>query len=104
VPRISCIAGAASAILAAAPVSTLTLWLLLLLAIEGCLIRALLRGRRRPAAAAMPVIVIDGGAAVQLLRRTEPQLRARRPFGVVEQQVRWRQAAEAYRRRRADAV
>src|SRR5262249_37176111 len=34
-----------------------------------------------------------------LLRRTVPHLRARRPIGVVEAQVRWRQASEAHRRR-----
>ena len=39
-----------------------------------------------------------------LLRRTVPHLRARRPIGVVEAQVRWRQASEAHRRRNHPAA
>jgi hypothetical protein len=45
-------------------------------------------------------VIIDGDMPMHLLRRTEPTLRAHRPIGVVEMQVRWRHAAEAHRRNR----
>jgi len=47
--------------------------------------------------------VLDSDMPMHLLRRTEPALRSRRPTGVVEMQVRWRQAAEAHRRTREKA-
>jgi len=37
-----------------------------------------------------------------LIRRTVPRLRARRPFGIVQEQVRWRERVEAHRRRDLD--
>ncbi len=45
-------------------------------------------------------VMLDGDMPMHLLRRTEPALRAHRPIGVVEMQVRWRHAAEAHRRNR----
>ena len=38
----------------------------------------------------------------RLIRRMVPRLRARRPFGIVQEQVRWRLQAEAHRRRDLD--
>jgi hypothetical protein len=50
----------------------------------------------------MPVVAIGGDmASLGLLRRTVPELRMRRPAVAIDAQIRWRQAAEAYRRRRA---
>jgi hypothetical protein len=37
---------------------------------------------------------------LNLLRRTVPELRMRRPAMAIDAQIRWRQAAEAHRRRR----
>jgi hypothetical protein len=50
-----------------------------------------------------PIVTFDKDVPVHLLRRTEPSLRSRRPTGIVEMQVRWRQAAEAHRRGREKA-
>jgi hypothetical protein len=48
-----------------------------------------------------PVVAIGGDpASLILLRRTVPELRMRRPAGAIDAQMRWRQTAEAYRRRR----
>ncbi|HTQ32528.1 MAG TPA: hypothetical protein VMI30_00055 [Stellaceae bacterium] len=49
-----------------------------------------------------PGLVILGGdmPSLALLRRTEPALRMRRPAVTIDTQIRWRQAAEARRRRR----
>jgi hypothetical protein len=45
-----------------------------------------------------PVEVLSGDvASLGLLRRTVPQLRMRRPAATIEEQVRWREAAEARR-------
>jgi hypothetical protein len=49
------------------------------------------------------LVVLDDDVPMHLFRRTEPALRSRRPTGVVEMQVRWRQAAEAHRRSREKA-
>jgi hypothetical protein len=58
---------------------------------------------RRPKAEAS-VVVLDSKVPMHLLRRTEPALRSRRPIGVVEMQVRGRQAAEAHRRSRETSL
>ena len=48
-----------------------------------------------------PVAMIGGDmASLVLLRRTVPELRMRRPAEAIDEQIRWRQAAENYRRRR----
>jgi hypothetical protein len=45
------------------------------------------------------VVTIDGDVAnLDLLRRTVPALRSRRPLATVEAQVRWRETADARRR------
>jgi hypothetical protein len=57
----------------------------------------------RPDAAASfgRVALLRGDAAsLALLRRTVPELRMRRPAMAIDAQIRWRQAAEAHRRRR----
>jgi len=56
----------------------------------------------RPEASREFSVVPLGGdtASLALLRRTVPELRMRRPFGTVEAQVRWREAAQSHRRRR----
>jgi hypothetical protein len=52
------------------------------------------------AATPRPAMVVSIGdeQALPLLRRTVPELRSRRPAGIIEAQVAWRQAA-AFRRR-----
>jgi hypothetical protein len=100
VPRIPYLAGLAiAAILAVAPIGTTTVLLLLSLTLELALVLMLLRERARrpiPAEVSPP---IEHREAVQLIRRMVPRLRARRPFGIVQEQVRWRVRAEALRRR-----
>ena len=58
------------------------------------------RGQRPVSAPTSPPI--EDRAPVHLIRRTVPRLRARRPFGIVEEQVRWRVRAEAHRRHGLD--
>ena len=54
-----------------------------------------------PPARRAPVETIGGDvASLGLLRRTVPQLRMRRPPTTIEEQVRWREAAQTHRRRR----
>ncbi len=89
-------------IMTAAPVGSLALALLLLALADVAVVVAIARliiARRR--AAAGSVVMIDDAASVRLRRRTRPELRARRPAGIIEMQVRWRQAAEAHRRSRS---
>jgi hypothetical protein len=46
----------------------------------------------------VPVIALGGDmASLDLIRRTAPALRSRRPIATVEAQVRWREAVEARR-------
>lgn len=80
-----------------APVGDITIALLLGIALELAVIRVLWRDLIGWRAAAMTP---ENKTDFVLMRRTMPHLRARRPFGVVEAQVRWRHAAEAHRRRR----
>jgi hypothetical protein len=56
----------------------------------------------RPEPAPMSSVVTLGGdmTSLNLLRRTVPELRMRRPAVAIDAQIRWRQAAEAHRRRR----
>jgi hypothetical protein len=103
VPRIPYLAGLAiAAILAVAPIGTTTVLLLLSLTLELALVLMLVREHSRrpvPAAISPP---IEHPAPVYLIRRMVPRLRARRPFGIVQEQVRWRVRAEAHRRRGLD--
>jgi hypothetical protein len=59
----------------------------------------MLRSESAPAGSA---VVAFGGdtTSLKLLRRTVPELRMRRPAVAIDAQIRWRQAAEAHRRRR----
>lgn len=56
--------------------------------------------RSEPAPAGLGVVALGGDiASLDLLRRTVPELRMRRPAMAIDAQIRWRQAAEARRRR-----
>jgi hypothetical protein len=46
------------------------------------------------------IVAIGDNSSLPLLRRTVPELRGRRPAGIIEAQVAWRQASEFRRRRR----
>jgi hypothetical protein len=86
------------------PVGHLGLALVLLIAADLALalvIARVIAARRKTTGSS--VVVLDSDMPMHLLRRTEPALRSRRPTGVVEMQVRWRQAAEAHRRTREKA-
>jgi hypothetical protein len=87
--------------LAVTPVGNLGLAMVLLVIADlaVALFIARMIAARRPKAETS-VVVLDSNVPMHLLRRTEPALRSRRPIGVVEMQVRWRQAAEAHRRSR----
>jgi len=80
-----------------APVGDVTIALLLGIVLELAVIRVLWRDLNAWRAAA---VQLENKSNLVLMRRTLPHLRARRPFGIVEAQVRWRDAAEAHRRRR----
>ena len=87
------------AILVVAPIGNTTVLLLLSLTSELMLAVMLVRERgQRPVPAEISPPIEDH-TPVHLIRRTVPRLRARRPFGIVEEQVRWRVRAEAHRRR-----
>lgn len=91
--------------LAATPVGHLGLGLVLLVAADLAvvlLIARMIAARRKTADTS--VVMLDSDMPMHLLRRVEPSLRSRRPIGVVEMQVRWRQAAEAHRRSREKAL
>jgi hypothetical protein len=91
--------------LAVTPVGHLGLALVLLVAADlavALVIARLIAGRHKTTGSS--VVMLDNDMPMHLLRRTEPALRSRRPIGVVEMQVRWRQAAEAHRRTREKAV
>lgn len=89
----------AATVLAVAPIGDATILLAIVASLNLGLAAIALREvvGESAAAPAQP----DDPTPVNLLRRTAPQLRPRRPFGVIEAQVRWRQAAEAHRRSRA---
>ena len=99
-PRIPYLAGLVIVtILVAAPIGSTTVLLLLSMTVELALVLMLVRERgRRPVPAEMSA-PIENPAPAYLIRRTVPRLRARRPFGIVQEQVRWRVRAEAHRRR-----
>ena len=86
------------------PIGNATLLLMLLLSVEAGLGLLLIREHRwRAMPATRATSEAEVHLPIDLRRRTMPQLRAHRPFFIVEEQVRWRRAAEASRRRRADA-
>jgi hypothetical protein len=99
-PALSRLLGPVAAmILVVAPIGNATILLVVATTLNMRLAAIVVRevlGRKAAAAAAL-----DDQRQLQLRRRTIPQLRARRPFGVIEAQVRWRQAAEARRRSHA---
>lgn len=87
--------------LAVVPVDDLALLTFLILVADlttAVLIAQLIRAHRKKIDTA---VVELGGVPIALRRRTERALRARRPGGIIEMQVRWRQAAEAHRRAQA---
>jgi hypothetical protein len=91
-------------LLAVTPVGNLGLALMLLLVADFLvvlLIARLIAARRKKKNDS--VVVLGSDVPMHLYRRTRPPLRSRRPTGVVEMQVRWRQAAEAHRRNREKA-
>ena len=104
-PNVSPILLPASAFaLAVLPLGRLALGLALLVAADlavALLIARVIAARRKKTDGS--VVAFGGDIPMHLLRRTEPSLRSRRPIGVVEMQVRWRQAAEAHRRNRERA-
>jgi hypothetical protein len=56
--------------------------------------------RPEPAAAMTGLATIRGEpTSLALFRRTVPELRMRRPAVAIDAQIRWREAAEAHRRR-----
>jgi hypothetical protein len=92
----------ATAILVVAPIGNTTVLLLLSLTLELALALMLVRERGQRPVSAPTSPPIEDRAPVHLIRRTVPRLRARRPFGIVQEQVRWRVRAEAHRRRGFD--
>lgn len=91
-------------LLAATPVGNLGLVLVLLVVADLLVVLVIARviaARRRKNVD--PIVTLDRDVPLHLVRRTQPTLRSRRPTGVVEMQVRWRQAAEAHRRNREKA-
>jgi hypothetical protein len=93
---------AATAILVVAPIGNTTVLLLLSLTMELALALMLVRERSQRLRSAPMSPPIEHHAPVHLIRRMVPRLRARRPFGIVQEQVRWRVRAEAHRRRGFD--
>ena len=88
------------------PIGNPALGLVLLLVADlaiALVIARMIAARRKKAESTGSVVVINSDMPTHLLRRVEPALRSRRPMGVVEMQVRWRQAAEAHRRTREKA-
>lgn len=88
------------------PIGNVALGLMLLLVADlaiALVIARMIAARRKKAESTGSVVVINSDMPMHLLRRVEPALRSRRPMGVVEMQVRWRQAAEAHRRNRQNA-
>jgi|SRR5580704_2389102 hypothetical protein len=92
----------ATAILVVAPIGNTTVLLLLFLIMELALGLMLVHERKRRPAPAEVASPTETRAPVHLIRRMVPRLRARRPFGIVQEQVRWRVRAEAHRRRDLD--
>lgn len=93
---------AATAILVVAPIGNTTVLLLLSLTLELALALMLVRERSLRLGSAPMSPPTENPAPVHLIRRMVPRLRARRPFGIVQEQVRWRVRAEAHRRRGFD--
>ncbi len=99
-PRIPYLAGLVIVtILVAAPIGSTTVLLLLSMTVELALVLMLVRERGRRPVPAKISPPIENRAPVYLIRRMVPRLRARRPFGIVQEQVHWRVRAEAHRRR-----
>jgi len=83
------------------PIGGATMLLLLMLAVDVAATILIVRHvPGRPSA----VVPVGTEGSLYVLRRTVPELRMHRPTGVLDAQVRWRQAAEAHRRGRGVAV
>jgi hypothetical protein len=80
------------------PVGDVTMLLALCVAVDLAAAALMLR----PAAAQPTTVVpLEGDTvSLELMRRTVPALRMRRPTATIEAQVLWRQAAETHRQRR----
>jgi hypothetical protein len=94
-------APAVAIVLTVAPIGGYVLLMLLVVLADVAIalfIARLIAARRKAADAS--VVSMEDAMPIALRRRTEPALRARRPAGVVEMQVRWRHAVEAHRRTR----
>jgi hypothetical protein len=97
---------ASTVALALTPVGNIALALVLFVAADlaiAVFIARTLAARRKTTENSIVMlegVTLDRDMPMHLLRRTEPALRAHRPIGVVEMQVRWRHAAEAHRRTR----
>ncbi len=89
-------------ILVVAPIGNTTVLLLLSLTLELALALTLVREHSQRPGSAPISPPTENRAPVHLIRRTVPRLRARRPFGIVQEQVRWRERVEAHRRRDLD--
>jgi hypothetical protein len=94
-------------LLQAWPMGDAGILLALVLVIDAAVLLLLLPEAPKPAAAILEepeaevVLSSDSdGGSMRLLRRTIPALRMRRPSGVIEAQIRWRQTGEAHRRSR----
>jgi hypothetical protein len=93
---------AAALFLLTLPLSDATMLMGLTLALDIGASAVVLRWimARRVKAPVDTVFPVGVDESLLLLRRTIPDLRMRRPGGVIQEQVRWRQAAEAHRRAR----
>jgi hypothetical protein len=79
------------------PIGEFLIWLWLVVAAEIAVVILLQRecfGSRTPV-----IVAMQDEHMLPLLRRIVPNLRSRRPSAVIEAQQRWREAAEARRRR-----
>jgi hypothetical protein len=107
--RVAYLLGAAL-LLVGLPVGDATALFALLLALDVAIAALVLRHlprRQPPNTPAQPIIAAwvgrigTGHSTVQLMRRTAPELRMRRPANVIAVQARWRMAAAARGRNRA---
>jgi hypothetical protein len=84
------------------PVGDATVLMMLFVALDIGVVAVVLLRVRSPRVELPANTVFPPGVdeTLLLLRRTLPELRMRRPGAVIEEQVRWRQVAEARRRAR----
>ena len=82
-------------LIAAIAIAALCLWLMSLAEVALALLFKPEESGRREAS----IIAVNTAEPSHIARRTVPRLRAHRPAEVAEAQRRWREAAEAHRRR-----